>query len=66
MDVSSGPVFLSKRGGLAVVSSGLIFLKKKKESWGTRRSGKNLRQHRGGQHHRIFSPVQLLLQAWKQ
>ena len=32
MDVSSGPVFLSKkRGGLAAaVSSGLIFLKKKK------------------------------------
>ena len=31
-DVSSGPVFLSKkrRGGLAAVSSGLIFLKKKK------------------------------------
>ena len=33
MDVSSGPVFLSKkRGGLvADVSSGLIFLKKKKK-----------------------------------
>ena len=32
-DVSSGPVFLSKkRGGLAVdVSSGLIFLKKKRK-----------------------------------
>ena len=31
-DVSSGPGFLSKtRGGLAVVSSGLIFLKKKKK-----------------------------------
>ena len=32
MDVSSGPVFLSKkRGGLAAdVSSGLIFLKEKK------------------------------------
>ena len=30
-DVSSGPVFLSKRGGLAVVSSGLIFLKKKEK-----------------------------------
>ena len=30
MDVSSGPVFLSKRGGLvADVSAGLIFLKKK-------------------------------------
>ena len=30
MDVSSGPVVLSKkRGGLAAVSSGLIFLKKK-------------------------------------
>ena len=31
MDVSSGPVFLRKRGGLAVVSSELIFLKKKKK-----------------------------------
>ena len=31
-DVSSGPGFLSKkRGGLAVVSSGLVFLKKKKK-----------------------------------
>ena len=31
-DVSSGPVFLNKRGGLAAdVSSGLIFLKKKKK-----------------------------------
>ena len=30
MDVSSGPGFLSKRGGLAVVSSGLIFFKKEK------------------------------------
>ena len=30
MDVSSGPVFLSKRRGLAVVSSGLIFLRGKK------------------------------------
>ena len=31
MDVSSGPVFLSKRGGVADVSSGLIFFKIKKE-----------------------------------
>ena len=30
MDVSSRPVFLRKRGGLADVSSGLIFLRKKK------------------------------------
>ena len=33
MDVSSGPVLLSKKEGLvADVSSGLIFLKKKKEN----------------------------------
>ena len=30
-DFGSGPVFLSKRGGLAAVSSGLIFLKKEKK-----------------------------------
>ena len=33
MDVSSGPVFLTKRGGLEAVSSGLVFLKKKKVSF---------------------------------
>ena len=32
MDVSSGPVFLSKRGGWAAdVCSGLVFLKQKKK-----------------------------------
>ena len=39
-DASWGPGFLSKnRGGLAVVSSGLIFLKnqKKKDAWSTGR-----------------------------
>ena len=32
-DVSSGPVFSAKTGRLAVVSSGLIFLKKKKKNF---------------------------------
>ena len=40
MDVSSGPVFLNKkRGGLAVVSSGLIFLKRKKSAYCLKREG---------------------------
>ena len=39
MDVSSGPGFLSKKtGGLAVVSSGLTFLKKEKVEMGKRKT----------------------------
>ena len=48
-DVSSGPVFLRKRGGLAADSSGLIFLQKKKRKRSKSRGGKFM--FNGGKRH---------------